>query len=75
MKVLFYIILAIFAILGFGILSSAAQTKFKSVSLILGSICYIGAAISAYFLYSWWPLLIGFILASIVKYIFGDPAE
>lgn len=71
MKILFYIVIGLFGLFGFGILESARRSK--HIGLFLGASCYLGAGILALALSSWWPLLGGFLLSFVVRGIFGDP--
>ena len=73
MKIVFYIILGLFGLMGIGTLNSAAQLKFKHLGLLLGGLAYLVGAITAYGLDSWWPLAIGFGLALLSRFLFGDP--
>ena len=75
MKILFYIIVVFFAILGVGVLNSAAQTKFRKIGLTIGGLTYVGAAVLAYILQNWYPLLIGFVISIVIKYLFGDESK
>lgn len=75
MKIVFYALIGLFALLGIGTLNAAAQVKFKHVGLLLGGLSYLGTSIVAYGLDSWWPLPIGFGLAWLAGFLFGDPGD
>jgi predicted membrane channel-forming protein YqfA (hemolysin III family) len=75
MKIVFYILIGLFALFGIGTLNTASQLKFRHFGLILGGLCYLGGAIGAYTLDSWWPFLIGFGLAWVIRFLGGDPGK
>lgn len=58
--------------LGLGTLNSTSQLRFRNLGLTLGGLSYLGAAIAAYTLESWWALLIGFGIAIVARFLFGD---
>lgn len=74
MQIVFYILTSLMAIGGVGILVSASQNSFRYLGLTLGGLTYLISAIIAFFLNSWWPLLIGFLLSLVIRKIFGDPS-
>lgn len=73
MTVFRLIFCGLFALMGFGVLVAAWSGR--SPRLFLGAMCYLGAAVAAIQLSSWWPLLIGFVLAFMVRAVFGDPSR
>ncbi len=75
MKILFYILISIFFLLGFGTLIAAYQARFRQIGLVLGAVSYLGAAFFAYHFTSWWPFLIGFVVALLVRILGGDPSS
>lgn len=75
MEVLRYILIAIFAVLGFGVLNSASYIKFRHPGLVVGGLSYLGGAGFALWLSSWWPLAVGFSIAFLAKSLGGNPGE
>ncbi len=73
MEIVFYLFLGAFVLLGIGSLNSGSQFKPWSTALILTGILYIGGALVAYTLDSWWPLLVCFLSTYVIRYIWGDP--
>lgn len=73
MNVLLYVVCGLFALMGLGGFSAAWLGR--SPRLFLGAICYFGSASLAFALISWWPLLVGFLLAYVVRAVFGDPSR
>ena len=72
MEILFFLVIGIFGLLGIGLLFTGSL---GTLALKLGGALYIGAAVLAFTLDSWWPLLFGFLLTHVVKYFLGDPSE
>jgi hypothetical protein len=72
-KIIFYILVGVFALLGIGILNTAKASLSKSFGLILGGLSYLGAAVIAYATSSWWPFVIGFGLAWGIRILGGEP--
>ena len=70
MEIALYILAGVFALFGLGVWLAAAKSK--STGHILGGLCYVGGAIGAVTLKSWWPLVGGVGLAFVVRYFFGD---
>jgi hypothetical protein len=75
MNVFFTIITIVSAIIGLGTIYTASKTSYKKGGLMLGGISYLLGAIIAFIFSSWWPLLIGFVLAWIVRFFGGDPGK
>lgn len=71
MEIALYVVSGVFVLFGVGVWLAAVKSR--STGHILGGLCYIGGAISAVILQSWWLLLLGFGLAFIVRHFFGDP--
>jgi len=71
MGISIYIVSAIFALFGIGLWLSAFNSR--SLSHELGGLCYVGGAIGAVTMHSWWPLAIGFMLTFVIRKTYGDP--
>ena len=73
MTTFLYIVAGIFALFSFGIWFSFLQSR--HLGLLLASIAYGGAAFLAFYLVAWWPLLVGFILAWLLRFVGTDPGH
>ncbi len=72
MGIALYIVAGLFGLMGLGTGLAWAASRGLNLGLLLGSACYWAAAIGAYELSSWWPLLAGFALAWCVRLLGGD---
>lgn len=72
LDVFLYIFAGFFILNAFILSFSASRTK--SPRLHLASIVYVVFGWASIFFVAWWPLLIGFCVAHLVRYIFGDPS-
>ena len=71
MKILLYIFDCLFGLMGVGLFSG--YTASKHIGLLLGGVVFLGAAAASFYLVSWWPLLIGFVLALVLRLLGLDP--
>jgi len=71
MQTVFYIFIGVFSLLGLGTLNTASQFGFRHLGLTFGGMSYLGGAIAAYSLDSWWALLVGFGLTFVFRFLFG----
>ena len=51
------------------------NTNSKDIRNLVGSGVYCGSAVISYFLVSWWPLITGFVLLSILRLMGFDPSD
>jgi hypothetical protein len=59
--------------MGVGITLNFIATRKFHLGLLLGSWCYLLSGIEAIHSGNWWPLLVGFILAWLLRFFGGDP--
>ncbi len=71
LKILFYLVVIFFGFMGLGALTGAARSH---IGFYIGSFCYLWGAIGALAYQSWWPLLAAYVLALLVRRIFGSPS-
>jgi len=62
---------AVFASFAFGLFFEFSRSKHRGV--FFAAVTYGAASFLAFYLASWWPLLIGFILAWLLRLLGGDP--
>ena len=59
------------AVLGIGVLNAYAMSR--RLPLLLGGLSYACGGICGFWFNSWWPVLIGFLGALLVRFVLGDP--
>jgi len=74
-RVIFIIANIFFGGLGLILLSSLIITKQWMLGVFLGGIIYLAAVILSLSFSSWWPLIIGFIAAHLLRLLGVDPGE
>ena len=72
-SVVFYMLSFVMYLFGISLIYFAWQFRFKHIGLDLGAICYLAGATGAVTLEKWWPLIVAFILAWMVRLWGGDP--
>jgi hypothetical protein len=70
--VLLHIVQGLFALMAFGLFCGFASAK--HVGLLLAGLAYGGAAAASLYLTAWWPLVVGFVLAWILRMVGLDPS-
>ena len=75
MEIIFFLLIGVFVLLGIGSFNSGSQFKPWNIALILAGTSYIGGALIAVTLDSWWPLLVCFLLTYLIRFIWGDPGK
>ena len=71
LAVLFYAIAGVFLFMAFGLTSTFVATN--SIGALLGSMAYGIGGLVAILNASWWPLLIGFCVAIVLRLLGLDP--
>ena len=71
MKIVLYIVIGIFAVMGLGVLSSYAASK--RIELLLAGVVFLASATASAALDSWWPLLLGFVVLWFLRRVGFDP--
>lgn len=69
MKVLFYIVVGVFILLGLGAILFIRDAKSDKLMNLLGGLTYLVSGVLAFLIDSWWILLIGFVIAFFLQYI------
>lgn len=47
----------------------------KDIRNLIGAVCYGGAAATSYYLATWWPLAVGFIILMLIRKLGFDPTD
>ena len=55
-------------------LHTAWRYKFRHVGLDVGAVCFLAGAIAAVNLEEWWPVILAFVMAWIVRLMGGNPS-
>ena len=71
MTILLHIAQGLFALMSLGLFFGF--TGSKQIGLILAAISFGGAAYASFALGAWWPLLVGFALAWVLRLLGFDP--
>lgn len=67
-----HIIQAIFVVMAAGVFVTYRASLF--LPYLIAALIYGGAALASFMMGSWWPLLIGFALTVIMKFVGLDPS-
>lgn len=75
MTTVLYILAGLSGAFGFFVLVTASKYNFRHLGLTLGGLSYIGGGLLTWKLMTWWPLVAAWILAFVIRKIFGDPTR
>lgn len=72
MTILLHIVQGLFWVMALGLIADFASSK--HVGLLVAAIAYGGASVASLYLVAWWPLLVGFVLAWVLRKLGLDPS-
>lgn len=73
MEIIIYVLSGVSIFFAIGGLSAYAQTK--HIGLLLSSIISIGCSLLAIDLVQWWPLIVGFLMNTVLGLLGFDPGR
>ena len=71
MTILLYTVSGLFLLMAFGLISAFGMSK--NLGVLLGALVYGAGGMFAITMISWWPLLVGFALAILLRFVGADP--
>ncbi len=75
MLILLYILAGLSLIMGSLILVAAYEYDFIHLGLTLGGLSYIIGGLLTIKLFSWWPLIGGWLATFVIRKVFDDPTK
>jgi len=71
MRIILFVADVVVLMMGIGLFTTYSQSK--HVGILLAAFLAVGSATLSFLLGAWWPLVVGFVLAWILRLIGGDP--